>query len=171
MNFINIVHRNIDGKDFTAMSESDFTMRVGHDPGNLLWSHFTLLRQTGMATVPSSQLTGIDQSNDVPPHFNSFGAMLQRQQFAAHGTKQTYDMAAAARAAASVTGFGGAPMPKKQRVILGKYEEGKVFINSDDSSNVHRTGNNGSNVQLWKFLLDILTDYRHRYIKALHILT
>lgn len=156
------LHRNIDGKDFTAMSESDFTFRVGHDPGNLLWSHFTLLRQTGMATVPSSQLAGMGQSTDVQRHFNNFGAVLQRQHLATNGTKHTYDMAAAARAAASVSGY-GAPMPKKQRVILGKYEEGKVFINSsDESTNVHRSGNNGSNVQLWKFLLDILTDYRHR---------
>jgi len=68
-------------------------------------------------------------------------------------------MLAAARFAAAID---APPMPKKQRVILGKYEQGKVFINSDDSSNIHRPGNNGTNVQLWKFLLDILTDYRHR---------
>jgi hypothetical protein len=113
-----------------------------------------------MATVPSGMI-------ETPaPHFNNFALQLQQQQLLlqqqrklAQKAEYNFDYSAAARAAASVD---CPPQPKKQRVILGKYEEGKVFINSDDSSNVHRTGNNGSNVQLWKFLLDILTDYRHR---------
>jgi len=118
----------------------------------LFRSHFTLLRQTGMATIPSTFEETAASSN-----FASHRHL--QQQFVTNSPKRSLDMSAAARAAASVT---CPPMPKKQRVILGKYEEGKVFINSDDSSNVHRTGNNGSNVQLWKFLLDTLTDYRHR---------
>ena len=72
--------------------------------------------------------------------------------------KKPLDILAAARAAAAID----VTMPKKQRIILGKYEEGKVFVNSDDSGSAHRSGNNGTNVQLWKFLLDTLTDYRHR---------
>jgi hypothetical protein len=36
-----------------------------------------------------------------------------------------------------------------------------VLLNSDDGSNSHRSGNNGSSVQLWRFLLDILTDFKH----------
>ena len=126
-------------------------------------SHFTLLRQTGMATVPSGMI-------ETPaPHFNNIGIQLhlqqqqqllqQQQRKMALNAEYNFDYSAAARAAASVD---GPPQAKKPRVILGKYEEGKVFINSDDSSNVHRTGNNGSNIQLWKFLLDTLTDYRHR---------
>ena len=102
-------------------------------------SHFTLMRQTGMASVPSSFL-----SKSVMPIAN-----LQ-----VSDKRPCWDMTAADRIAASVIG-----PPKKQRVILGKYEEAKVFINSDES---HRTGNNGGNIQLWKFLLDTLTDYKHR---------
>ena len=111
-----------------------------------------------MATVPSGMI------EPPAPHFNHTSIqqqqlLQQQQRRLAQNAEYNFDYSAAARAAASVD---GPPQPKKQRVILGKYEEGKVFINSDDSSNVHRTGNNGSNVQLWKFLLDILTDYRHR---------
>jgi hypothetical protein len=131
------------------MSEDEFSLLVGNDPGNLLWSHFSLLRQTGMATVPSNTVTAqatTTMSNSSSKNVN--------------GVKRTFDSISSSvvvRTAAAV------PMlAKKQRVILGKYEEGKVFINNDDSSNVHRTGNNGNNVQLWKFLLDILTDYKHR---------
>ena len=98
--------------------------------------HFKL---TGMASVPSSFL-----SKSVTPIAN-----LQ-----VSDKRPCWDMTAADRIAASVIG-----PPKKQRVILGKYEEAKVFINSDES---HRTGNNGGNIQLWKFLLDTLTDYKHR---------
>jgi len=64
--------------------------------------------------------------------------------------------------ASGLCGFNNQIPPKKQRIVLGKYEEGKVFINTDESSNVHRSGNNGNSVQLWRFLLDILTDYRYR---------
>ncbi len=141
-------YRNLDGRDFSAMSEDEFSLLVGNDPGNLLWSHFSLLRQTGMATVPSNTVTSqVTTSSSINKNVNS--------------AKRSFDCmsssSVAVRTAAAV------PMlAKKQRVILGKYEEGKVFINNDDSSNVHRTGNNGNNVQLWKFLLDILTDYKHR---------
>jgi hypothetical protein len=29
--------RNIEGKIFASMTEAEFTLLVGHDPGNLLW--------------------------------------------------------------------------------------------------------------------------------------
>jgi hypothetical protein len=96
----------------------------------------------------------------VPSSFASPSIAISAQMLAESGSKRPTNMLAAIRAASAVC---GPSAPKKQRVILGKYEEGKVFINNDDSSNAHRTGNNGTNVQLWKFLLDILTDYKHRY--------
>ena len=118
------------------MSKSEFSSLVGPDPGNLLWSHFDLLRRTGMATVPS-----VPASGTVPDPAKVGEKRLRTDDF-----------------------YSGVPKSaKKQRVVLGKYEEAKVLLNSDDASNVHRSGNNGNNVQLWKFLLDILTDCKHRY--------
>ena len=150
--FIPSFSRNLDGRDFSAMSEDEFSLLVGNDPGNLLWSHFSLLRQTGMATVPSNTVTAqVTTASSVSSIKN------------VNSVKRTFDCISSSSSSVVVRTAAAVPMlAKKQRVILGKYEEGKVFINNDDSSNVHRTGNNGNNVQLWKFLLDILTDYKHR---------
>ena len=162
----------MDGRDFSAMSEAEFSILVGQDPGNLLWSHFALLRKTGMATVPSSfqHKNVFDSSKVVKKNiFESSSKMVNKNIFDSSkvfNKNQNISMSSAiVKRCYDETSTNVAekfiPM-KKQRVILGKYEEGKVFLNSDDSSNVHRSGNNGNNVQLWKFLLDILTDFRHR---------
>ena len=149
--FIPSFSRNLDGRDFSAMSEDEFSLLVGNDPGNLLWSHFSLLRQTGMATVPSNTVTAqVTTASSVSSIKN------------VNSVKRTFDCISSSSSVVVRTAAAVPMLAKKQRVILGKYEEGKVFINNDDSSNVHRTGNNGNNVQLWKFLLDILTDYKHR---------
>ena len=49
--------------------------------------------------------------------------------------------------------------------MLGKYEQGKVLLNlSTGAGSVPRSGNNGCSTQLWRFLLDLLTDSRRRSI-------
>ena len=139
--------RNLDGRDFSAMSEAEFSILVGSDPGNLLWSHFDLLRRTGMATVPSTTPATSKPmtSSKNPVNPTSVRSVEKRVR---------EDL------------FSDVPKcGKKPRVVLGKYEEGKVLVNSDDAANVHRSGNNGNNVQLWKFLLDILTDFKHRCVQ------
>jgi hypothetical protein len=84
--------------------------QTGNDPGNLLWSHFDLLRKTGMATVPS-------KSTHPAPVRSGEKRQAQEDLFS--------DVPKSA---------------KKQRVVLGKYEEGKVLLNCEDASNVHRSG-------------------------------
>jgi hypothetical protein len=34
---VSSLFRNIDGRTFSSMSETDFAQMVGYDPGNLLW--------------------------------------------------------------------------------------------------------------------------------------
>lgn len=133
---------SLDGQNLVALSESEFLKRVGQDPDRTLWSHLSILRESGIAKIPSELEAAYTLSKNIPTVV----------------PKRTFDNLSPAPRVTSV------PYPKKQRVILGKYEEGRVFINGDESSNVPRTGNNGNNVQLWKFLLDILTDYKHRDI-------
>jgi hypothetical protein len=162
------VYRHMDGRDFSAISEAEFSILVGQDPGNLLWSHFALLTKTGMATVPStfqhkntfdcSKIVNkpvFDTSLNVNKNKSDSSKIVDKTISECRVVKRSFDETTTHLAEKFV------PV-KKQRVILGKYEEGKVFLNSDDSSNVHRSGNNGNNVQLWKFLLDILTDFKHR---------
>lgn len=52
----------------------------------------------------------------------------------------------------------------KPKVVLGKYTQGNVIMNLDEGSIGNRTGNNGMNIQLWKFVLELLTDYQYRYV-------
>ena len=40
-------------------------MMVGNDPNSHLWSHFSLLRQTGMATVPSTYTLKTSRTDSV----------------------------------------------------------------------------------------------------------
>jgi hypothetical protein len=54
------------------------------------------------------------------------------------------------------------PPPKKSRVVLGRYEQGVVFSGPSENSNVTRSGNNGITINLWKFLLEMLTDNSYR---------
>jgi hypothetical protein len=167
----------MDGRDFSAISEAEFSILVGQDPGNLLWSHFALLTKTGMATVPSTfhhkntfdcskiaNKTVFDTSLNVNKNKSDFSKIVDKSisECGSRIVKRSFDETTTTNLTHS-THLAEKFVPvKKQRVILGKYEEGKVFLNSDDSSNVHRSGNNGNNVQLWKFLLDILTDFKHR---------
>ena len=148
------------------MSEDEFLILVGNDPDSHLWSHFSLLRQTGMATVPSTYTLTTSNKDSVT---KSVAPTIPKT-----ATKRTFDTMSSQKESPKVLppnyrivvhepkNVLPNSQPKKPRVILGKYEEGKVFINNDESSNAHRSGNNGNNIQLWKFLLDILTDFKHR---------
>ena len=59
---------------------------------------------------------------------------------------------------------GNSPISFLPKVVLGRYESGKVLLNLTPSSSVPRSGNNGCTTQLWRFLLDLLTDSRRRGI-------
>ncbi len=50
---------------------------------------------------------------------------------------------------------------KKNKIVLGRYQEGRVLLNLSENSQP-RSGNNGNAVQLWRFMLDLLTDYSKR---------
>lgn len=110
-----------------------------------MWSHFSYLRETGVAMIPLNLAT------------------LSFPDEVFEKARPSMSMKRSSETPGLVSSFGSRIPPKKQRIVLGKYEEGKVFINTDETSTVHRSGNNGNSVQLWRFLLDILTDYRYRY--------
>merc|ERR1712223_58326 len=121
----------IDGRELCALSHDEFKKKVPIDPGDTLWTHLELLRKC------------------------KFVAVIQR------GTNSSQSLTSSMpMVEGSDPGFGG-PLArktlKKPPVRLGA---AKFSVMSESSSPGNRTGNNGQ-VQLWQFLLELLTDKQH----------
>ena len=127
---------DIDGRELCALSHDEFKKKVMQDPGDTLWTHLELLRKC------------------------KFVAVLQHRD----GSSVTADSMGAsgdfhlAAGSSSVTKKGGHERMtmKKPPVRLGAPK----FSVMSESSPGNRTGNNGQ-VQLWQFLLELLTEKDH----------
>lgn len=130
----------LDGCMFAAMTRSEFDMRVKGDGAGSMWKHFDVLRSNGLAVVPRWL-----ERQETPASATAWSTMAVQEE----ARKQTITTTV-------TTG------EKKKRVVLGKYEQGRVLLNLNENSNLPRNGNNGSALQLWRFLLDLLTDSTKR---------
>merc|ERR1712223_1186979 len=124
---------DIDGRELCALSHDEFKKKVPIDPGDTLWTHLELLRKC------------------------KFVAVIQRGSNSSQSLTSSMPMV---EGVGSDPGFGG-PLArktlKKPPVRLGA---AKFSVMSESSSPGNRTGNNGQ-VQLWQFLLELLTDKQH----------
>ena len=135
------------GKSLCALTKADFVRSlVPKDPEGLLWNHFDILRRTGMATVPD------------------FASLSPRP--SSSSSTSSHPGSPSSSSSTSAPKTQGPPSSKKPRVVLGKYEQGNVLLNIAETG-INRSGNNGISVQLWKFLLDILTDGEHRLVSSI----
>ena len=134
----------IDGKEMCAMTETDFREKVPIDPSDLMWTHFVLLQQC--------KFVAVIQKGKTP------GAGT-----AAHSTSAASSVSSVARSPTKMLGSPPLSLPrktaKKPPVRLGQAK----FTVMSESALGNRTGNNGQ-VQLWQFLLELLTEKEHREV-------
>ena len=130
------------GSALCSITHEQFKSRVSVDPHDLFWTHLELLRKCKfVAVVQKSGGRGGGQTK------YSIGPKGGQQMGVASG-------------GAGGTGSTGAK--KKKPVTLGVARVG-LANNIPDGSPGNRSGNNGQ-VQLWQFLLELLTDKEHREV-------
>lgn len=137
LNQIKMTEWNITGKELFEMTLDDFQLKVPNDPGNRFWTHLELLRKCNFIAV--------NHAGDPNELLDDDEEDLEPKE------KQTI-------------------FKKQQRVIGGnrpvkpfKHFQNISHLGIENTPQGNRTGNNGQ-IQLWQFLLDILTDKEHRNV-------
>lgn len=138
LNQIKMVEWNLTGRELVDMTLEEFQVKVPSDPCNRFWTHLELLRKCNFIAV--------NHSGDPNELLDDDDDEVERKE------KQTI-------------------FKKQQRVIGGNKLIKREFKQFQNISNMgiesppqgNRSGNNGQ-IQLWQFLLDILTDKEHRNI-------
>ncbi|XP_017131253.1 DNA-binding protein Ets97D [Drosophila elegans] len=128
----------INGQELCAMTHEEFSRKLPRDPGNVFWTHLQLLKECNFVSVVHKQAEELRKP------------------------KQPRIMAASAISA--TTGS----LSLEQRIMRKSYQtvKGSDSIESSPTSlcptnyTAIGSGNNGQ-VQLWQFLLEILTDCEH----------
>lgn len=138
LNQIKMIEWNLTGRELVDMTLEEFQVKVPSDPCNRFWTHLELLRKCNFIAV--------NHSGDPNELLDDDDDDSERRE------KQT--------------------IFKKQQRVLGANKpirrEFKPFQNIanmgiETTPQGNRSGNNGQ-IQLWQFLLDILTDKEHRNI-------
>lgn len=136
MDFIKTNDWNITGRELCGLSMEEFQQKVPKDPGNKFWTHLELLRKCKFIAVNHS-----GNPNDLFDENDDQSASKEKQSI----------------------------FKKNPRAIGNRAIKTFKNINNisamgiESSPQGNRTGNNGQ-IQLWQFLLDILTDKEHRDI-------
>lgn len=138
------------GEELCSISQEQFKTKVPVDPNDLFWTHLELLRKCKFVAVvqnasTAASTTGVAPNIKASPKFTSVPRVQQVT------TPHT------APSVGSIT-----TVKKKKPVTLGVARVG-LANNIPDGSPGNRSGNNGQ-VQLWQFLLDLLTDKEHREV-------
>lgn len=126
---------NMNGKELCALTLEEFQEKVRKDPGNKFWTHLELLRKCNFIAVNHA-----GNPNDLLDELTEDEA------------KERFSI-----------------VKKSPRAIGTRPIKTIKSVNSisqlptEVSPQGNRTGNNGQ-IQLWQFLLDILTDKDHRNI-------
>uniref|UniRef100_V9KTE6 GA-binding protein alpha chain n=1 Tax=Callorhinchus milii TaxID=7868 RepID=V9KTE6_CALMI len=130
---VDVKDLNLPGKDLCSLSQEDFLQRV--PKGEILWSHLELLRKYVLA---SQEHTGeiATVTIDQPPYLFSAVQIIPATVQPANPT--------------TIKVFTGTPK-------AAKVPRAPRISGEDRSSPGNRTGNNGQ-IQLWQFLLELLTD-------------
>nr|XP_016996314.2 DNA-binding protein Ets97D [Drosophila takahashii] len=135
---INLSDWQINGQELCALTHEDFSRKLPRDPGNVFWTHLQLLKECNFVSVVHKQAEELRKP------------------------KQPRIMSATA-----ITTTSGS-VSLEQRIMRKSYQtvKGSDSVESSPTSmsptnyTTIGSGNNGQ-VQLWQFLLEILTDCEH----------
>lgn len=157
----------ITGKELHELTIEDFHQKVPHDPENVFWTHLELLRRLKVVAIQGGMADHDDYNEDSGSGGGGAsrmsGSQMSNGQHLHHSSGSSSDPAAMKfihshhphhhrHNKAQVT----IPKPIRPLGLIAQ-----LGIESPHQGN--RTGNNGQ-IQLWQFLLEILTDREHRDI-------
>jgi len=137
---------NLNGEQLCAMTHPEFVQHIPNDPGDIFWTHLELLRKCKFVAVmqtptPHAITTITVSTSDAEGKYGELisGSNVLRGQF----------------------------HPDLGRVrSVGKHRPRSPRITGEERvSPGNRTGNNGQ-IQLWQFLLELLTDKMCREVIA-----
>jgi len=137
---------DVDGQELCSLSNDEFKKKVAYDPGDLMWTHLELLRKCKFVAVV--QKTKPENQTAVSNNTNN-------------STNQKFAIGSATGTANNMGGTTGFRKTiKKPPVRLGAAKF-TVMTESSSPNGGNRSGNNGQ-IQLWQYLLELLTDKDHR---------
>ena len=139
------------GQELCSISQEQFKSKVPVDPNDLFWTHLELLRKCKFVAVVQNA-NGVSSTGGVTTNVSK-GA----QKYSI-GPRSQHQLQPANTSNLNPV----ATVRKKKPVTLGVARVG-LANNIPDGSPGNRSGNNGQ-VQLWQFLLDLLTDKEHREV-------
>lgn len=140
LNQIKMSEWNLTGRELVDMSLEEFQVKVPNDPCNRFWTHLELLRKCNFIAV--------NHTGDPNDLLEEDDEELERREKQAIFKKQQRVL--------------GSSKPTAVRRDLKPFPNiANIGIETTPQGN--RSGNNGQ-IQLWQFLLDILTDKEHRNI-------
>lgn len=141
------------GKELHELTIEEFRERVPHDPDNIFWTHLELLRRLKVVAIQGGMS---DRDDYNAPIGSGAAANGPTAAAAAQRAPQAHNQRGGG-GAAMLTAAGGFGLPSPANHYGAKAESPAAHQQGN------RSGNNGQ-VQLWQFLLEILTDREHRDI-------
>ena len=139
------------GEELCSISQEQFKSKVPVDPNDLFWTHLELLRKCKFVAVVQNSTPTSTNTTTIPTKKTGTKYSIGNNK-----TNQLMGQNIGVSSVASV------PVKRKKPVTLGVARVG-LANNIPDGSPGNRSGNNGQ-VQLWQFLLELLTDKEHREV-------
>lgn len=140
---------DIDGDELCKITLEQFNEKVPVDPGNFFWTHLELLRKCKYVAVQHKN--GPPASSVIP------GSSIRREKSTRISTTAVTSTPPQVPQQEFTTTT-PTPMPENIRPLKVMGRTGGRTV---DYSSGNRSGSSGQ-IQLWQFLLDILTDVEHR---------
>lgn len=142
------------GHQLCSISQQQFKAKVPVDPNDLFWTHLELLRKCKFVAVVQNS----DETQSVNQQTSKPAFPIQSKPPKISENFKVTPRAGVHDSLASIA----STVRKKKPVTLGVARVG-LANNIPDGSPGNRSGNNGQ-VQLWQFLLELLTDKEHREV-------
>ncbi|XP_011186344.1 DNA-binding protein Ets97D isoform X2 [Zeugodacus cucurbitae] len=146
---------NMNGKELCALTHEEFRRKLPKDPGNVFWTHLQLLKECKFVSVVHKVPEDRGSTTSGTKPSTSGGVTITAP------TKELKIMrktsVSATKTYSPVVPLDGSPT---QTILSNSNTSGNSVIGNSYGVG---SGNNGQ-VQLWQFLLEILTDREHRNI-------
>ncbi|XP_014286268.1 DNA-binding protein Ets97D isoform X2 [Halyomorpha halys] len=128
----------LNGQDLAKMTHDEFRTKVPRDPQNTFWTHFELLRKCKIVAITPKQSPHIKQEVLDEDEIEDEGEQLRKEVLQKNKA------------------------PEKVRMVKAGRNYPIIGIRNEMNDEEYQPSTVGGPVQLWQFLLELLTDKNHR---------